>query len=262
MSVTHSSRSFDRAADVYDQARDLPEPIATHGLQAILDQAGSNALILDVGTGTGRISVPLLERGANVIGCDLSAKMMARLREKHPAARLAQADAARLPFASSQFDALLTVHVIHLVGPWREALREFRRVLRPGGAYINTWGGPASASADERIRDYWWSRVEARGIFSRRPGIQSREELLDELRALGAALAEIDVTRYPNPLAPRKVIEAIADRVYSDTWDIPEDILEATLRELREWAACEYADMDQTVQQERRFILDVACFDN
>src|SRR5574341_1166072 len=113
-----ASRSFDRAAGVYDQTRDLPEPVVTHGLPAILEQAGLNALILDVGTGTGRISIPLLERGANLFGCDLSAKMMARLREKYPAARVAQADAARLPFASRQFDALLTVHVIHLVGQW------------------------------------------------------------------------------------------------------------------------------------------------
>jgi ubiquinone/menaquinone biosynthesis C-methylase UbiE len=255
-----TSRSFDRAADVYDQTRDLPEPVATHGLPAILEQAGLNALILEVGTGTGRISLPLLERGANLFGCDLSAKMMARQREKYPAARVAQADAARLPFASRQFDALLTVHVIHLVGPWREALGEFRRVLRPGGVYINTWGGPMGASADEQIRAFWWSRVAVRGIALRKPGVQSREELLDELRALGATLAEIDVTRYPNPLAPRKVIDAIAARVYSDTWDIPDDILEATLSELREWAAREYGDIDQVVQQERRFVLDVARF--
>ncbi len=255
-----TSRSFDRAANIYDQTRDLPEPVATHGLPAILEQAGPNALILDVGTGTGRIGVPLLQRGANLIGSDLSAKMMARLRDKHPAARLAQADAARLPFASHQFDALLTVHVIHLVGPWREALHEFRRVLRPGGVYLNAWGGPANASTDQRIRNFWWSQVEARGVHVRRPGIQSREDLLDELRALGATLTEVEAARYPAPFAPREVIEAIAARVFSDTWDIPDEVLEATLPELREWAAREYGDVDQKVQQERRFILDVTRF--
>jgi len=262
MSATRSSRSFDRAANIYDKTRDLPEAIATHGLQAILEQAGPNALILDVGTGTGRISAPLLQRGVNLIGCDISMKMMARLREKYPAARLTQADATHLPFASHQFDALLTVHVIHLVGPWRAALHEFRRVLKPGGAYINTWSVPVGAAADERIRDYWWSRVEGRGVNRRRPGIQNREELLDGLRVMGATLAEVEATRYHTPLAPREVIEAIAARVFSDTWDVPDDILEATLPEMREWAAREYDDVDQAAQQERRFILDVARFDN
>jgi ubiquinone/menaquinone biosynthesis C-methylase UbiE len=70
------SRSFDRAADIYDQTRPLFEPIAKHGLQAILDITGPNARILDVGTGTGRISVPLLERGMDLIGCDISSAML------------------------------------------------------------------------------------------------------------------------------------------------------------------------------------------
>ena len=43
-----TSRSFDRAASVYDQTRPLPEPIAGHGIQAILDMAGPGARILDV----------------------------------------------------------------------------------------------------------------------------------------------------------------------------------------------------------------------
>ena len=150
---------------------------------------------------------------------------------------------------------------MHLIGEWREALREFRRVLRPRGAYINTWSVPVGAAADERLRDYWWSRVEARGVHRRRPGIQSREELLDELRAMGATLTEVEATRYHTPLAPRDVIEGIAGRVFSDTWDLSDEILEATLRELREWAAHKYEDVNQAVPNERRFILDVARFD-
>lgn len=68
----NTSYSFDRAADYYDQTRDLPEPVATAGIQAILDVAGLGRRILDVGTGTGRISVPLLKSGADLVGCDLS----------------------------------------------------------------------------------------------------------------------------------------------------------------------------------------------
>src|SRR5262245_26679816 len=68
-----SSLSFDRAASVYDQTRPLPEPGATLGIQAILDIAGPQARILDVGAGTGRVSIPLLQRGANLVGIDLAA---------------------------------------------------------------------------------------------------------------------------------------------------------------------------------------------
>src|SRR5512139_3877247 len=124
--MTAPSRSFDRAADYYDQTRELPEPIATYGIPALLQHIAPRGKLLDVGTGTGRISVPLLRLGADVLGVDLSLNMMAKLREKYPAPRLAQADASRLPFRTQQFDAVLTMHVMHLVAPWREALREYR----------------------------------------------------------------------------------------------------------------------------------------
>src|SRR6185369_6050073 len=99
-----NSRSFDRAADIYDQTRLLLDPIAKNGIQAILDLIGPNGRVLDVGTGTGRISVPLLERGVDLIGCDLSARMLRRLQEKLPSARIAQADASLLPFPTAHFD--------------------------------------------------------------------------------------------------------------------------------------------------------------
>ena len=60
----NQSLSFDRAAGYYDQTRSLPGPIVGQGVRAILDLSGAAARILDVGTGTGRISIPLLEQGA------------------------------------------------------------------------------------------------------------------------------------------------------------------------------------------------------
>src|SRR5215510_11396798 len=102
MATISNSLSFDQAADYYDQTRGLPEPLASTGIRLILDYlqggAGSTARLLEVGTGTGRIGVPLLERGANLVGCDLSSKMLARQQAKRPDARLAQADATSLPY--------------------------------------------------------------------------------------------------------------------------------------------------------------------
>src|SRR6185436_8101814 len=99
----NTSRSFDVAADIYDQTRPLFEATADVGIQSLLDAAGLEARILEVGTGTGRISIPLMERSADLIGCDLSAKMLARQREKYPAARLVQSDAVFLPFSARYF---------------------------------------------------------------------------------------------------------------------------------------------------------------
>src|SRR4030095_10096221 len=179
----NTSRSFDRAANIYDQTRPLLEPIAKHGLQAILDLAGPQARILDVGTGTGRISIPLLERGVDLVGCDISSRMLKRLQEKFSTACIAQADASRLPFPNGHFDVVLTVHVMHLIPPWREALREFRRVLVPGGLYLNvrTWD-PVGINIRARMREFWRAWLDSQGVDARPTGIRDGSEFLPELR--------------------------------------------------------------------------------
>ena len=259
----NTSQSFDRAASIYDKTRPLPEPIATHGIQAILDITGPEALILDAGTGTGRISIPLLERGARLVGCDLSMKMLIRLQEKFSSAMLTQSDAALLPFPANYFDALSTVHVMHLVGPWREALREFRRVLKPGGTYLNirTYE-PVGISIREKARDFWHSWVTARGIDVRHPGVQNRTEFLQELHSMGASVTEVEAVRYPHTYTLREELERYQTRVYSDTWKIPDDIFEASVRELHAQIVGEYGGLDQQVEDEVRFAIDVVRFES
>jgi ubiquinone/menaquinone biosynthesis C-methylase UbiE len=256
-----NSRSFDRAASIYDQTRPLLEPIATHGLQAILDHIGPSARVLDVGTGTGRISVPLLERGVDLIGCDLSDKMLRRLQEKYPAARIAQADAARLPFPAHRFDAVLTVHVLHLIPPWREALREFRRVLAPGGVYLNvrTWD-PVGVTIRGRMREYWRSWLESKGVDARPTGLREDNEFQSELRSLGAELTEVEVVRYPVTFTVREELEYYASRINSNSWDIPEDVYNASVAELRAWVNRETGDLNLPCAEEVRFVINVVRF--
>lgn len=256
------SQSFDRAASVYDQTRPLPDPTATHGIQAILDITGPEAFILDAGTGTGRISIPLLKRGVRLVGCDLSMKMLRRLQEKFSSAQLAQADIAYLPFPASYFDALLTVHVMHLVGPWREALHEFRRVLKPGGKYLNirTYE-PVGISVREQIRDFWRSWVSARGGDVQHLGVQNRTELLQELHEMGANMMEVEVVRYTHTYTLQEELERYQTRVYSDMWKIPDDIFEASLQELSARMKSDYDSLDQQLEDEVRFAIDVARFE-
>ena len=259
--MTAPSRSFDRAADYYDQTRELPEPIATHGIPALLQHIAPHGKILDVGTGTGRISVPLLRLGADVVGIDLSLNMMGKLRQKYPAAHVAQADAARLPFAARQFDAVLTTHVMHLIGPWREALREFQRVLKPGGVYIDSTQWHDVSSRLTRIRDHWRALVEAQGAQWRRPGVQTHAELDAELQTVGGQVETVEVLRYYATATPRERLEQIYSRVCSDAWDVPDEVFEATFKELTAWCKKEVGPPDKLITEERRFMLRIARFE-
>jgi len=258
----NTSRSFDLAADIYDQTRPLFEATADLGIQALLDAAGLGARILEVGAGTGRISIPLMERGADLIGCDLSARMLARQREKYPAARLARSDAVFLPFPSGHFDVVLTVHVMHLIGPWRAALREFKRALRRGGILLNVRTYEAvGASIRGQMRDTWRSWLETQGVDTRHPGAQSGEEVQAELQSLGARLKEVEVARSSTSYTLRSELDRYVRRVFSDTWSVAELVYQASLAELRAWVAREYGDLDQERVETIRFVFDAAYFD-
>lgn len=260
MIQTPSSLSFDRAASFYDDTRRLPDDISARITQTILDRVPPDAPILECGVGTGRIAAPLLQRGANLFGVDLSIEMMHKLLEKVERARLAQADVSQLPFPNATFGTVLTVHVLHLVGPWREALREFKRVLRPGGLYLNSHNYRPTDSPNVRIRAQWHALLEARGQGWRRPGTRDHDELAAELHALGAHIEEIAVGEWASTTTPRRELDQIAARTHSDGWGVSDEALAETTTELRTWALAEYADLDTPIPVERRFTFDAVHF--
>jgi SAM-dependent methyltransferase len=257
----NSSRSFDRAANIYDQTRLLLEPIAKYGIPALADIIGPNARVLEVGAGTGRISIPLLERGLDWIGCDLSTRMLNRLQEKLPSARIVQTDASHLPFPSAHFDYVLTVHVMHLIPPWRETLREFRQVLAPGGAYLNvrTWASVGDSVSD-KMREFWRGWLASNDVEAGHPGVRDDADLLQELRSMGATVTEVEVVRFSDSFLLREELERFESRMYSDTWDIPNAIYDASVKELRAWTTREYGDLDQEIKDEVRFVIYEARF--
>jgi ubiquinone/menaquinone biosynthesis C-methylase UbiE len=187
--------------------------------------------------------------------------MLLRLREKLPFARIAQADATALPFPSAYFDIVMTAHVLHLVPAWREAVQEFRRVLTPGGAYLNlkTWAN-VGVSVREQMRLHWRGWLASHGVNAELPGLQANTEMQEELQSLGAQLTEVEVAHYSLLFTLREELERFARRIYSDSWEIPDPIFEASVEELETWAAHEYGDLDQQRQGEVRFSIDVARF--
>lgn len=98
--------------------------------------------VLDVATGTGRISVHLAQHGAKVTALDLTPQMMAKAKQKARRARVhvdfVEGNALHLPFKDDSFDHVVSIRFLHLLSKEDEqrALDEMVRVLKPGGSLV------------------------------------------------------------------------------------------------------------------------------
>ncbi len=103
-----------------------------------LDYLKSGMNVLDVGCGNGRFYTEAKIRGLKYEGVDFSPSLINLAREKHPDGNFKIAEARSLPYENGIFDAVVSFAVIHhLPGNTQaEALREIKRVLKPGGIII------------------------------------------------------------------------------------------------------------------------------
>ncbi len=137
---------FDSVAGKYDLMNDL----MSWGVHRLWKAAFIDWLkprppmkLLDVGGGTGDIAFRYLERGGrNVTVCDINAEMLKVGRDRALDKGLLKGvtwscgDAEGLPFPDSSFDAFTIAFCIRNVTHIEEALKEARRVLKPGGHFL------------------------------------------------------------------------------------------------------------------------------
>ncbi|MFJ2604941.1 class I SAM-dependent methyltransferase [Streptomyces sp. NPDC087425] len=112
--------------------------------------------VLDLGCGTGSLSLLASEQGHRVTGVDLAPAMLALARAKLAGrdAEFLVGDAAAPPVGERRFDAVLVRHVLWTLPDPAHVLRTWRGLLRPGGRLIlveGVWGtvDPAGIPADQ-----------------------------------------------------------------------------------------------------------------
>lgn len=118
------------------------------------------ARVLDAGCGTGQFALALAVHGAQVTGVDLSPEMIRLAREngerlEPPLAvtwDVGSVDA--LPLPDGSMDAIHARMVLPFVPDLPGTLREFRRVLRPGGRLLASTAGPLSPIYRQSWRRY------------------------------------------------------------------------------------------------------------
>jgi len=187
----------DNEDGAYNAYYERPATIALLGDVAGLD-------VLEVGCGAGPLTAYLVEHGAAVTATDVSAEMvrLARIRVGDRATFHVTSIEKPMPFARDHsYDLVVGSLVMHYVRDWEPVLREFRRVLRPGGAVVFSthhptmdWElSPGDYFSTTQITETWKKGSgEFEVTFWRRP-------LTEMTRAIAAAGFVIEQLVEPQP---------------------------------------------------------------
>jgi ubiquinone/menaquinone biosynthesis C-methylase UbiE len=134
---------------------------------------------LDLGCGTGFLSLELWARGHRVTGVDFAPAMLERARAKaaeHGAPiGFEEADAEALPFASESFDLAISRHLLWTLPHPEAAIDEWLRILRPGGRLVVVDGEADAGAAPVPHVDARQS-TEYAGIGDRLPFLGGRSQ--------------------------------------------------------------------------------------
>ncbi|MWG34649.1 class I SAM-dependent methyltransferase [Halomarina oriensis] len=160
------------ALDAYETMADAySERVGEKPFNAFLERPATRALlpepdgqrVLDAGCGPGVTTRELREAGADVVGLDVSPKMLGHARAR-AGDRVVRADlGSPLPFSDDSFDGVHSSLALHYVSDWPALFGELARVLVPGGWLVCSVQHPYADFervgedyfAAERIEETW-----------------------------------------------------------------------------------------------------------
>src|SRR5947208_1190213 len=125
-------------ADHYDKSHSYVWTLAADLIELLAPQAGER--VLDLGCGTGHLTVKIAERGARVVGIDASAEMVRQARENYPGLEFRVGDATSFE-VDDGFDAVFSNATLHWVKDASAAAGRIARALRSGGRFVAEFGG-------------------------------------------------------------------------------------------------------------------------
>jgi SAM-dependent methyltransferase len=235
---------FSPNARVYDQRHGAV--ISDRLTESLASCLIPGSRIIDIGAGTGRVSVPLAGLGFRVVALDPAVPMLQAMRQKSGPGMVpcVAAEGARLPFRRSSLDAVVLARLLYLVPDWKNLLSETKDVLRPGGKLFHEWGNGSADEAWVQVREKARSLFQNAGIENPfHPGARSEAEIEHFLRDLGLLHTKrIDAGAGP-AITLADFLSKIESGELSYIWNIPKEVQDSCLPQLKRWCESRF-DLD------------------
>jgi SAM-dependent methyltransferase len=202
--ILNTKTSYDQvAADYAEKFKDEMDdkPFDRDCLDCLAREVGNLGPICDMGCGPGQIARYLHRQGVEAVGVDLSPRMVAEAQRLNPEIPFHQGDMLSLSDADHSWGGIAAFYcIIHIPrNQVVDALREMKRVLKPGGVLLVTF----HIGQEIKHLDEWWEKsVNLDFAF------YETEEMETWLEEAGYEIEET-LVREPNP-----AVEVATRRAY------------------------------------------------
>ncbi len=252
---------YDDQATQFDERAGIPADAAEAVARELAALVGiaDGWTVLDVGCGTGSLSLPLLRLPIRFVGFDQSAAMLevfrARAAEAGLAAELHAADGnGRWPAEDARVDVVFSARALHHLDP-AHVVAEVRRVTRGGGWLVTGRVRRPPDSPKSVLRRQMRRMLEAEG-FAGRSHEAGAEAVFAALEAEGGHRAEPRVAaRWTVPHRPADSIASWEGKSGLAGLEVPPEVKSRVLNALRGWAESRFVDLQREMEQPEQFEL-------
>lgn len=246
------------AIAAHDQQRVLPAPAQEQLITGLAQRLADRGYCLDVGAGSGMVTIPLRQTGVELFALDRSRAMLDVFRSRIPddlTLPLLQGDMRHLPFADASFRSVIIANVFHLIPDWQPAVAEVVRVLAPDRLLFVNLGGGGSMPSDLAMVAARFHKGLGIAPTSSSPGMgpQTTEEFEREVFRHGLRPLPPFVVTYEEAMNVQEVIHRLEHNIFARV-----GAEEATVRhvaeETRTWAQEVLGPLDRGYARIQRIV--------